>query len=112
MLKIVDRKYYEDVVMQAAKLGVIEALDEVIGYCDKYGGKDELGKDRYQFILLPDRRMSFNFIVRKNDQDEEMVINGGVIYYGPYEDGISAPQFSVSLATKHELSSARWEVHS
>lgn len=53
---------------------------------------------------------SWDFVVYNVMEDgaEKFVYNGGLIYFGPNEDGVSGPQFSVNLSPSDK---AGWRIH-
>jgi hypothetical protein len=100
-LKIQNEEYFLAVKQFAAKVGLLEQLEEKLLYLQNYAG------GTCEAVLYKDfAPYSFEFILRKNGQTW---FNGGLIYHGPHDnfgDG-SAPTFSVSLGQKE----AGWSIH-
>jgi ABC-type Fe3+-citrate transport system substrate-binding protein len=102
------QEYLDKVKAFAKSIGKEAEFQEKLDYFEKltwFGveAKTSLYKDSSPY--------SFSFTVRAKNRitdQYDAVMNGGLIYYGPYESGSGAPQFSVSLDTSNE---ARWEIH-
>ena len=95
----------------ARQRGLSERLEEQLAYLRDYGeGDGHPWKGRIAVRLFDDSA-PHSFLVHwvlDPDTDEEKVwMNGGLIYYGRGDTGVSAPQFSVRLTGTDE----GWQVH-
>lgn len=86
--------YLDEVLDFAEKRGLLDDLMGRLAYLAERGEKDKLtrlGKDWAPY--------SFTFQHFRGDQPW---INGGLIYYGPGDTGVGAPQFSVRIGDTRE----------
>lgn len=86
--------YLDEVLAFAWKRGLSDQFYSRLEYLAERGPNDKrtvLGKDFAPF--------SFTFQHFRGDQPW---INGGLIYYGPGDTGVSAPQFSVRIGDSKE----------
>ena len=111
MLKVMCEEHLAAVRAHADALGAQarQSLEEQLSYLEHFAGDTcecELSKD-----FAP---WSFSFVLYKvlEGQERRRWFNGGLIYYGPRESGVGAPQLSVSLNVFTDAGAkARWEVH-
>jgi hypothetical protein len=94
-------------VREFAKIrGIEEKLQQRLDYLDTYAEGDERGLTRCD--LYADGDYSFYFRMLKRQPDGLMPgsyaywFNGGMIYYGPGDTGVGAPQYSVRLGATDE----------
>jgi hypothetical protein len=102
--------YLESVKAFAERTGQTEKLQEQLDYLGGYACND--GRQTRCLLYRDSSPQSFAFMMqikRETDPDESYRdwFNGGLLYYGVGEDGVSDPQFSVRL----DSSSQGWEVH-
>jgi hypothetical protein len=101
----------------ADKVGAREELEAQLNYLSTYANGN--GTDTVCVLFNDFAPHSFEFVMLRvvtegEEKKEKRWFNGGLIYFGPGESGVSAPQFSVSLdgcfgtgkGNQH-----RWSVH-
>lgn len=130
MLLIENKKGYDEVVEFAKRRGVLGELESRLQYLGGYACKTEMGVDEtrtvcvlshdfapYSWGIRMYRRKANITVDPKNvtldnwrgglDRHYDFMFNGGLIYYGPGESGVSGPQFSVRNGSSHET----WEIN-
>lgn len=99
MLIVKDEEHLKKVKEFAAKRGLLEKLEEELARLDNWFGA------KLKTTLFPDfAPHSFFFIL---EDAKGVVMNGGLIYFGPGDTGIGGPQYSVRLGETTE----GWSVH-
>lgn len=94
------KEYFDSVVQKCKERGLYEAFERDLQYLREYG--ERVGEPpRYEVHLFSDfAPLSFivHFHRRMPDGTFKYAFNGGFIFYGPGENGVSGPQFSVSMS--------------
>jgi len=102
--------YLDSVREFAARTNQTEKLQKQLDYLGGYACND--GRQTRCLLYRDFAPQSFAFMMQLKREDEPCSayrdwFNGGLIYYGAGENGVSDPQFSVRL----DSSSQGWEVH-
>lgn len=103
------KKYLEEVKKFAKIIGKEKVLQQRLDYLDTYACPDN-DKEKTKCLLFKDfAPFSFDFVmhVRQQDGTYKRWFNGGLIYYGPNQDGVNL-QFSVRLGDTRE---ADWTIN-
>lgn len=83
--------------------GIREKLEKRLEYLDKYACQEDCQKTKCCLYrdFAPN---SFYFVmeIKKKDGQYERWFNGGLIYYGKGDSGVSDPQFSVRIGETDE----------
>lgn len=110
MLKIENQAYFDEVKEFATKHELMPKLQEQLDYLGRYACPEDDNQRTVCYLYADFAPFSFSFTmnIRKKDGSYERFMNGGLIYFGPSEGGVGAPQYSVSLRSSEE---ARWEIH-
>ncbi len=114
MLEVQCHEHLDAVKTFAASIGKLAEFQAQLDFLDSYGNHglpaDAPGRIENKCVLTRDfAPHSFEFMIYRPAKDGGWArwFNGGLLYYGPRDNGVSAPQFSVSLDTSNE---ARWEI--
>lgn len=99
MLIVRDEEHLKKVKEFATKRGLLQQLEGHLANLDNWFGA------RLKTTLSPDfAPYSFYFII---EDAKGIVMNGGLIYFGPGDTGVGDPQYSVRLGETTE----GWSVH-
>lgn len=77
--------------------GIGANFEQQLKYLEGYGGSSN------RVTLYKDGRRNFYFQIERKipEEDEwEVILEGGLIYYGKGDTGVGAPQFSVRLGNE------------
>ena len=97
------KKYLETVKAFAKSIGKEEILQKRLDYLDTYACGDDKEKTRCKlFKDFAPYSFEFEMQARANDGGYRYWFNGGLIYYGPNEDGVSG-QYSVRIGDTREV---------
>lgn len=107
------RDYYDSVIKKCAERGLLDAFNRDLQYLREYG-ETEGEPSRYEVRLYSDfapLSFSVEFHRRMKDGSFKLAFNGGFIFYEGSQNGVSGPQFSVSLSALNGDTRPRWELH-
>lgn len=130
MLLFDDKKKFDEIIEFAKSRGVLNKLEDRLKFLGEYACKTEMGIDEtrtvcvlhhdfapYSWGIQMYRRKDNITVDPKNvtldnwrgglDRYYVFMFNGGLIYYGPNESGVSSPQFSVRNGSSDET----WEIN-
>ena len=97
--------YLEEVKELAVKINKLDELEERLDYLRDYSPEET------RCLLYKDfAPMSFYFQMQTMNKEDvwQNWFNGGLIFYGPGDTGVGAPQFSVRIG---EDLSCGWSIH-
>lgn len=101
MLVVKNQEHYEKVLAFADSVGKRAQLDDRLAFLDGYA------QGRAKCILYADfAPYSFEFVLLDAKTGAKW-FNGGLLYFGPGDDGSGDPQFSVRLDSRE----SGWEIH-
>ncbi len=110
MLEIANQDYLAEVKQFAKDTNQIEQLQTKLDYLDTYAEHGDRGVTMCK--LFPDfAPYSFQFQMCQMDKETKEYIpwfHGGLIYFGPGENGVSDPQYTVRIG---DTSQSGWSVH-
>lgn len=100
--------YFEQVKQFAKDNNLEENFNSNIEYLSTYAEHGEIGKTRCRLFkdFAPN---SFEFVMELKNKNGEYKrwFNGGLIYFGVNENGVSGPQYSVRLNSEK----SGWSIH-
>lgn len=107
------QEYFDSVVKKCTERGLLEAFNRDLQYLREYGESPE-DPGRFEVRLFSDfapLSFSVEFWRRTMDGTYKFYFNGGFIFYEGSQNGVSGPQFSVSLSALNGDQRPRWELH-